>query len=202
MFTGIIKTTLKVKKLEKINDELRLWISKPDLFSEKETALGSSIAINGVCLTVESNDNHELSFFIMHETLKKSNLGLLNVGDVINLETPLKFDEGLDGHFVLGHVDGTVKLEKVEEIENSTLLRFSLPTWLNPYIVKKGSVCINGISLTVSEVNDKAFEVNIIPFTKEHTNILSWPHDEYNVEIDYFAKMIESYLAHKKISDK
>lgn len=188
MFTGIIERVEKVSRLEKEGSNLRLRISSTLV---PELQVDQSIAHNGVCLTVEKLHSDSYEVVAVEETLNKTNLGDLESGDLVNIERCMMLNDRLDGHIVQGHVDSTATVESVEEKEGSWIYRFKLsePSKL---IVEKGSICINGVSLTAFEVSDDAFTVTIIPYTYEHTNFKTLrAGDTINLEFDIIGKYVQ-----------
>jgi len=153
---------------------------------------GDSMAVNGVCLTVTSFDNKSFSAEVMPETLDKTNLGLLHPGDGVNLERPLSANGRLGGHFVQGHIDDRGRLSSVSHNGDARLLRFDTPTRLMPYIVEKGFIAVDGVSLTVVSRDDSSFQVSIIGYTREHTTLGNrGVGDVVNLEVDIIAKYVE-----------
>lgn len=197
MFTGIIQS---VGEITEISEEKKIRrFSIRDNTIARETSEGASIAVNGVCLTVvkvETSRNlsviNKMEFEVMKETLERTNLGNLKVGSKVNLEPAMRADGRFEGHMVQGHVDTVVKLvEKKKEGDESFLLTFDLPEKTN-YIVEKGSITLNGISLTVISVDEKQLSVGIIPYTWENTTFgFLELGDEVNVEFDLIAKYLE-----------
>ena len=187
MFTGIIESLGTVAALKQEGTNLRLSI-KSALSSELK--VDQSIAHNGVCLTVEKLNEGGYEVVAVDETLQKTNLGKLSKGDSVNLERCMMMNARLDGHIVQGHVDETATVEKVTELDGSWLYHFSLnkPSKL---IVEKGSICINGVSLTAFNVKDESFEVTIIPYTYEHTTFGDLKEgDQVNLEFDIIGKYV------------
>ena len=188
MFTGIIEATAKISRIEKDKSNVHFYIDAPFL---SEVKIDQSIAHNGVCLTIVSIHEDTYVVTAIKETLKLSNLGLLQVGDAINIERAMTADKRMDGHFVQGHVDGTVKCLSVTDANGSWNYRFTLPTDKKNLIVSKGSVTLNGISLTVVEPDEDSFGVSIIPYTYEHTTMHSViAGSSINIEYDIIAKHI------------
>ena len=187
MFTGIIEELAEVVALEKKGSNLDISCK-----SQISNALkiDQSVAHNGVCLTVVDVKNNIHTVTAIKETLDKSNLGLLAIGSKINLERCLKMDGRLDGHMVQGHVDLTGKCKKIKEENGSYLFTFE-HKYSNNITVEKGSVCVNGVSLTVVNSKDTAFSVAIIPYTFEHTNFKDLKvGDIVNIEFDILGKYI------------
>jgi len=193
MFTGIIETIGEVVELNKNSGNLDLIISSP---ISKELKIDQSISHNGVCLTVVEikGDTHRVT--AIDETLKKTNLNFLQKGDLVNLERCMKIGDRLDGHIVQGHVDQTAECMLVEEQDGSWVFQFKYQPSRNNLIVEKGSICVNGISLTAFAADGDTFKVAIIPYTYQHTNIhkiqkASSVNLEFDVIGKYVARMME-----------
>jgi riboflavin synthase len=193
MFTGIIEQAGEVARIDVREDGARLVVSAPSV--ARDARLGDSVAVNGVCLTVVEREAGRLSFDAVNETLRRSSLGLLRAGDRVNLERPMRADGRFDGHIVQGHVDATAALEAVLEEGNSRRLRFQAPAEVLRYVVEKGSIALDGISLTVAAAGADWFEVVIIPHTWKVTNLGERrPGDRVNLEVDILAKYVERLL--------
>ena len=187
MFTGIIETVGEVVNLHR--EAGNLFITMNSAIGN-ELTVDQSVAHNGVCLTVIKTHQTQHVVTAIEETLSKTNLGNLHVGDLVNLERCLQMGGRLDGHIVQGHVDGKAKLLSVLEQNGSYVLTFEIDVFRN-LIVEKGSICLNGISLTLINVTDNTFAVAIIPYTWEHTNIQTLKiGDEANVEFDIIGKYV------------
>ncbi len=187
MFTGIVESLGTVTALKTQSVGIQLSISHDDFF--KKTKTGASIAINGVCLTVISVKGKQAVFEAGPETLKKSNLGFLRVGMNVNLEKPVSASSDFSGHFVQGHVDTTAEVLKMEKSGPWVDVWFSLPDLIKPFLVDKGSVCIEGVSLTIVQVKKDRFSVALIPPTRTMTTLaLKKPGDMVNIETDMIAK--------------
>ena len=187
MFTGIIEHLGKVEQLIEEESNLRLQVSSP---ITHELKVDQSVAHNGVCLTIEKINDDYYEVVAIKETLVKSNLGQLNTGDSINLERCLRLSDRLDGHIVQGHVDETAKVISIDSHDGSWTFKFELNNF-NPLIVEKGSICINGVSLTAFEVVDNSFKVGIIPYTFKHTNFQFLTiNDTVNIEFDILGKYV------------
>ena len=185
MFTGLVSGTGVVSAI----DRGRLRILSP---SPLELAKGASIAINGVCLTVVEVDDGGFEVDVMEETLRRSSLGGLADGDPVNLETPLRVGDPLDGHMVQGHVDGMGEVQSVREEGFSRVARIAAAPELLRYVVEKGSIAVDGVSLTVSAIDGDAFEVSLIPETLERTTLgEAVPGRTVNLEVDVLAKYVE-----------
>ncbi len=186
MFTGIIEEVGRVISAQ----PGKLAISANTVLQGMES--GASIAVNGVCLTVTRFDAGSFTVDIMYETLRRSNLGLLKIGEKVNLERPLSLNGRLGGHLVQGHVDATGRLTSVEREGEALLLRFEAPPDVMYYIVEKGFIAVDGISLTVIDSDNTSFRVSIVDYTRRHTNISDRKVGElFNLEVDIIAKYVE-----------
>ena len=193
MFTGIIEQVGTISAVEPLGDSVRLTIDAPAILDG--VALGDSIAVNGVCLTVAEHTATTFTADCMQETLDRSNLGELHVGSPVNLERAALVNARLDGHIVQGHVDATTTLTSRNSSEYWDVLRFALPPTLARYIVEKGSIAINGTSLTVSALGDDYFEVSLIPITLRDTIFGKLAvGGTVNLEVDVLAKYVERNL--------
>ncbi|MEI2676323.1 MAG: riboflavin synthase [Chitinophagaceae bacterium] len=188
MFTGIIETVGEVVDLHR--EAGNLFITMNSAIGN-ELTVDQSVAHNGVCLTVVKTHQTQHVVTAIEETLSKTNLGNLHIGDLVNLERCLQMGGRLDGHIVQGHVDGKAKLLAVLEQNGSYVLTFEIDAQFRNLIVEKGSICLNGISLTLINVTDNTFAVAIIPYTWEHTNIQTLKiGDDANVEFDIIGKYV------------
>ena len=193
MFTGIIEQVGTISAVEPLGDSVRLTIDAPAILDG--VALGDSIAVNGVCLTVTEHTATTFTADCMQETLDRSNLGELRVGSPVNLERAALVNARLDGHIVQGHVDATTTLTSRNSSEHWDVLRFALPPNLARYVVEKGSIAINGTSLTVSALGDDYFEVSLIPITLRDTVFGELAvGGTVNLEVDVLAKYVERNL--------
>ncbi len=193
MFTGIIEQVGTISAVEPLGDSVRLTMDAPAILDG--VALGDSIAVNGVCLTVAEHTATTFTADCMQETLDRSNLGELRVGSPVNLERAALVNARLDGHIVQGHVDATTTLTSRKSSEHWDVLRFALPPTLARYIVEKGSIAINGTSLTVSALGDDYFEVSLIPTTLRDTIFGKLAvGGTVNLEVDVLAKYVERNL--------
>jgi riboflavin synthase len=193
MFTGIVEELGEVLAVEPLQDASRLTVRGPRVTGD--AGHGDSIAVNGVCLTVVSNDGGAFTADVMAETLKRSSLGALQPGSPVNLERAVRVSDRLGGHVVQGHVDGTGLIEQVTPDEHWTVVRVSLPADLARYVVEKGSITVDGVSLTVSAVAADWFEVSLIPTTLALTTLGSkGAGDPVNLEVDVMAKYVEKLL--------
>ncbi len=191
MFTGIIEGTGKVKKLSKSKNRSAIQISVDLGKNSKGLKLGQSVALNGVCLTVIGRKKTTCNFEMIDETAKKTDLRNLSPGSIVNVERSLKAGERLEGHFVLGHVDGTGVIKKIIKKPKEVQIWFAVPKNLSKYIVKKGSIAIDGISLTVVHVKKNQVSVCLIPHTIKITNFNTKKiGDKVNIETDILGKYI------------
>ena len=196
MFTGIIEATGTIK----CEDGCCLGIYS-DKLDFKGIVLGDSIAVSGVCLTVTELENSLFKADVSNETLQCTNLGGLKEGDLVNLEQSLKVESRLGGHLVSGHVDGLATLDKKENDGDSIQLVFSAPKELAHYIARKGSVCIDGVSLTVNWVEGSDFSVNIIPHTANETSIHEFEVGrQVNLEVDLISRYLERLLQKNELA--
>jgi riboflavin synthase len=188
MFTGLIEAVGEVAEVKPTAAGFRLRLTTA---IAPELASGDSLAVNGVCLTVVSADPLGVHADISPETARVTALGSLRRGAIVNLERPLRADARLGGHFVQGHVDATGSVEEIRRDGDSFWLTVKFPQDLAPYIVRKGSITVNGISLTVAGVDDRHFDVQIIPYTWEHTNLhLARQGESVNIECDILGKYV------------
>lgn len=188
MFTGLIETLAEVAEMKPTPAGFRLRLTTA---MAPELNAGDSLAVNGVCLTVVSADADGIHADISPETARVSTLGALRRGTLVNLERPLRADARLGGHFVQGHVDATGTIEEIRQDGDSYWLTVRYPPLLAPYIVRKGSIAVNGISLTVAGVDDKHFDVQLIPYTWDHTSLHQAKQGEtVNIEVDILGKYV------------
>ena len=203
MFTGLIEQVGIVNSINKINDGYLLNISCYTQFNDLK--IGDSVAINGVCLTVENFENNDVNFFGAQNTFNITNLKYLNINDKVNLERALKLSSRLDGHILTGHVETTVKVIDIQKNMNTFIFKFETPNnELNKYICNKGSIGINGISLTISNIEEnKYFETVIIRHTLDKTNLKYLKIGSVvNIETDILAKYVENMLNLNKQESK
>ena len=192
MFTGIITSTGKIKKIEQNTKNRSAIKVSVDLGKDsKDLKIGQSVALNGVCLSATKILKNVCTFEMIDETMKKTDLGNLSVGSEVNVERSLKVGERLEGHFVLGHVDGVAEIIKIEKLPEEVKVWFKIPNALKKYVVKKGSVALDGISLTVVDVKKNLGSVCLIPHTIEVTNFKKKNiGDKLNIETDVLGKYI------------
>lgn len=192
MFTGIVEGLGVVKEFDKHTKSRSAARMKVDLGNiAKGLKVGHSVAINGVCLTVTKISSNKAEFEMIGETLKKTDLGKLQLGDKVNIERSLKVGERMDGHYVLGHVDGTGKIIEIEKMRKEIKIWIELPKELIRYVVKEGSIAIDGISLTVVDLLKNKISVCIIPHTMKITNLgTKKAGDKVNIETDILGKYV------------
>lgn len=194
MFTGIVEEIGTVSRVERMGDSVRLVIEAKEVVSDAK--LGCSIAVNGVCLTVTDFNDFSFSADVMQESLDRTSLGALTPGSRVNLERALSVSARLGGHIMQGHVDGTAELISRTPSQNWDVLRFRLDSGLSRYVVEKGSIALNGTSLTVSSVGEDHFEVSLIPTTlRETTHGELELGQKVNVEVDVLAKYVEKMMS-------
>ena len=202
MFTGIVEEAGEILAREETDEGLRLRVAAS--FAD-ELAHGESIAVSGACLTVEEHDDDSFGLFCSQETIERTYLGALEPGDPVNLERALPADGRFDGHFVQGHVDGTARVTGIEQVGDDWTFVFSLPRDLAGYVVEKGSIAVDGISLTVATLDDPGtgyeggaegeFSVAVIPATYDLTNLSAKAvGDPVHIEVDVVAKYVESLV--------
>jgi riboflavin synthase len=193
VFTGIVETTGKINRAEPTSNGGTQLVISTQLASELE--IGASLALNGCCLTVTAVNGAEIRFDLLGETLRRTNLGDLKPGDVINLERPMLANGRFDGHVVQGHIDTTARIESIEPAGSDHRVEVALPESFSRYVVFKGSVAVDGISLTVAELHPDRFVIWIIPHTWQVTNLHQRkPGDRVNLEFDLIAKYVERML--------
>ena len=190
MFTGIVEEVGVVRAA----GQGRLAIAARKVMPTLE--IGGSINVNGTCLTVTTMESGEFTVDVVPETLRRTNLGLLRPGDPINLERPLRADGRLDGHIVQGHVDGTGTVGEISADGEALMVRMDAPEQLTRYVVEKGFIAVDGVSLTVVHCDEAGFSVTVIPHTRDHTIFGSRNvGDAVNIEIDILAKYVERLTA-------
>lgn len=193
MFTGIIESLGRVESISGQGTGKIFWISSP---LTPELKVDQSLAHNGACLTVEQLAGDQYMVTAIHETLLKTNLGNWRVGETVNLERSMQVNGRLDGHLVQGHIDTTGTCINIKQTDGSWEFQFRFPAEFSSLIIEKGSICVNGISLTAFDVTHSEFTVAIIPYTYEHTNIRGIAeNDTVNLEFDVIGKYIQKHLA-------
>ena len=199
MFTGIVESVGEVTSIDPLVDSARLEIRAPKVLTD--VTAGASIAVNGVCLTVVDFDAERFTADVMLETLNRSSLGALEVGSAVNVERAVPVTGRLGGHIVQGHVDGVAEILSIDPHEEWTVLAIELPQALAPYVIEKGSITVNGVSLTVASVTEPKvqsheFTVSLIPTTLAETNLgQAVVGQRVNIEVDALAKYMERILA-------
>ena len=197
MFTGIIEVLGEVKAINQTGQNFTYTIESP---ISSQLKVDQSVAHNGACLTVESIDGHTHTVTAIDETIAKTNLGDIKVGDPVNLERCLQLNGRLDGHMVQGHVDTTGNILGIESQDGSYLITIQFNTQFAHLLVEKGSVCINGISLTVFNITESTFQVAIIPYTWDHTNLSTAAVGQtVNLEFDILGKYVSRITELKRI---
>ena len=193
MFCGIIKHTGKINKINKKNNNCVIEIRSKIKFLKSE--IGSSVSCSGACLTLEKYKENLSKFYISKETLNRTNFKSSNKGDLINLEKSLKYDDRISGHFVQGHVDITSTIKKIDFVGKSWFVSFKLPKRYMKYLIQKGSITINGVSLTISKILRDGFQIVVIPQTLKLTNLMYLKEkDVVNIEFDVLGKYIKKFL--------
>jgi len=193
MFNGIIKHTGKISKIYKNNNNCIIEILSKIKFSKNE--IGSSISCSGACLTLEKYKGNLSKFYISKETLNRTNFKSTNKGDLINLEKSLKYGDRISGHFAQGHVDTTSIIKKIDFVGKSWFVNFKLPKKYKKYLIQKGSITINGVSLTISKILKDGFQIVVIPQTLKLTNLMYLKEkDVVNIEFDVLGKYIKKFL--------
>ncbi|MGW6027361.1 riboflavin synthase [Streptomyces sp. NPDC055099] len=193
MFTGIVEELGEITAVENLDDASRFRVRGPVVTDGAKH--GDSIAVNGVCLTVVEHEGDEFTADVMAETLNRSSLGALAAGSRVNLERPTAVGDRLGGHIVQGHVDGTGEIVERKPSENWEIVKISLPADLSRYVVEKGSITVDGVSLTVVDAGIDYFTISLIPTTLALTTLgIKQPGDPVNLEVDVIAKYVERML--------
>jgi len=193
MFTGLIESVGRVERIDRSAAGYRLVVATE---LAPVLTLGESLAVNGVCLTVVHAGDGVAQADVSPETARVTSLGAVDVGSLVNLERSLRADARIGGHFVQGHVDGTAGIDAIEQAGDVRRIRLTLPEGLEPYVVEKGSVALDGISLTLAAVAGRSIDVQIIPFTWQHTNLRAARVGAVvNVECDILGKYVAKALA-------
>ncbi len=192
MFTGLVQTIGQVKLIRKTNQSLCFTIESDSICSKSKT--GDSIAVNGACLTMEKITGNQFQATAIQETLSKTNLGFLKMGYFVNLETALRFNESLGGHLVQGHIDCVGEIITVNSAGGNRLITIRIPDELNRYLIERGSIAVDGVSLTLASIQGNRFTIAIIPHTWNNT-ILKYTNKGFpiNIEFDYIGKWVEKF---------
>lgn len=192
MFTGIIKSQGKIQDVSVRGKNAYVWIEKPKAW---KMSLGDSVSIDGICSTVKSLRDNSFEVEYMPETLKKTTAALFKKGASVNLEPSLRANDRLDGHLVQGHVDTTGDIKEIKKAGNSVILKIAFPRQYKKFISEKGSVSVNGVSLTVVAVGADWFTVSLVSYTLRHTNLQNIKkRDKVNIEVDVLARYMYSLL--------
>jgi riboflavin synthase len=195
MFTGIIQSIGLIKKIESLKKDARITVAY-ETNKIKASNLGDSISINGVCLTIQKKQKNQFTFHVSEETLSRT-ISFFEKS-LVNLESAVLYNGKVGGHFVTGHIDGIAKITSIKITSQCWILEIKPPKKLMKFIAEKGSVAINGVSLTVNTVKNDNFKVNIIPFTLKETNLGSLTKgSEINIEVDLIARYLENILKRK-----
>lgn len=201
MFTGLVEEIGTVKSIQHGARSIRMSIGAKKIMDDVK--MGDSISTNGICLTVTSFDSHGFTVDVMPETMRRSNLGSQKVGSRVNLERALRVGDRLGGHMVGGHIDGTGKVVALEREDNAIWVSIEVSESVLRYVIEKGSIAIDGISLTVASVDERMFKVSIIPLTQQETTLTSKRvGDIVNLECDMTAKYIEKFMLHREEEKK
>jgi riboflavin synthase len=199
MFTGLIECTGIIKGIDRTGRDMSLSIAPG--FDLADCNIGDSISVNGVCLTATRIQDDIFSAYVSAETISRSTLGSIRHGDEVNLERALRLSDRLGGHIVAGHVDGVGKIIQMSRVQNSWLIKIGIERSLTRYTIEKGSIALDGISLTINRCDDTSFDVNVIPETAAKTTLLKKKTgDLLNVETDVIAKYVEKLLSKGKAS--
>jgi riboflavin synthase len=197
MFNGIIYNQGTVTKILKRPEGLNIFIKTNLKLNNKD--IGLSVACDGVCLTLISYKTNKMEFYLSKETIIRSKFRFLKINEIVNLELPLKYGTKISGHICQGHVDTIGKVLSIKNIDKSYLFSFETPPKERKHFIEKASICVNGISLTISKVSKKGFEIWVIPHTFNETNLSNLKKNSLvNIEIDILSKYVRNYLNEKK----
>ena len=197
MFNGIIFNKGSITKISKRSKGINIFVKSDLKLSNKD--IGVSVACDGVCLTLITIKKKTMEFYLSNETVKRSKFKYLKINDLINLELPLKYGQKISGHICQGHVDTTGKILSIKKIDKSYIFDFEITPKERKNLIEKASICINGISLTISKLTKKGFQIWVIPHTFKLTNLSSVKKDSLvNIEIDILSKYVRNYLNEKK----
>jgi len=189
MFNGIIYNRGKVKEILYNKNSLEIVLKTNLIFRKSE--LGASLCCNGTCLTITKINKKLVSFYLSEETLNKTNFKSIKIGATINVEKSLNYGNKISGHYVQGHTDTTGKVTNITKANKTWIVVFEIKKNFQKYLVEKGSIAINGVSLTISKIKKREFEINIIPHTLKLTNLISLKkNDKVNIEFDIFSKYL------------
>jgi len=197
MFNGIIFNKGIIKKISKRPKGINIFIYSNLKLSKKD--IGVSVACDGVCLTLISIKKKIMEFYLSNETIQRSKFKFLKINEQINLELPIKYGQKISGHICQGHVDTLGKIKNIKNIDKSYLFDFEIPSKERKNLIEKASICINGISLTISKVTKKGFQIWVIPHTFKLTNLSKINRGSFvNVEIDILSKYVKNFINEKK----
>jgi riboflavin synthase len=197
MFNGIIFEQGIIKKITKRNKGINIFINSNLKLTKKD--IGVSVSTDGVCLTLISIKNKLMEFYLSEETIQRSKFQFLEINDKINLELPLKYGQKISGHICQGHIDTIGKIHFIKKIDKSYLFDFEIIKKERKNLIEKASICINGISLTISKLTSKGFQIWVIPHTFKHTNLSTLKKNSLvNIEIDILSKYVRNYFNEKK----
>ena len=197
MFNGIIYNQGSINKIVKRKKGLNIFVKSRLKVSSKD--IGLSVACDGVCLTLISFEKQIMEFYLSNETIKRSKFKFLKLKDIINLELPLKYGTKISGHICQGHVDTVGKVFNVSKVDKSYVFEFEIPKKERKHLIEKASISVNGISLTISKVTKKGFQIWIIPHTYKETNLSTLKKSSLvNIEIDILSKYVRNYFDEKK----
>ena len=197
MFNGIIYNQGTVKRITKRPKGINIFVKSKLKVSSKD--MGLSVACDGVCLTLISYKSKIMEFYLSNETLIRSKFKFLKTNDVLNLELPLKYGTKISGHICQGHVDTVGIINFIKKIDKSYLFDFEIPKKERKHLIEKASICVNGISLTISKITKKGFQIWVIPHTYKETNLSSLKKSSLvNIEIDILSKYVRNYFNDKK----
>ena len=189
MFNGIIYKTGTILKINKGNNYSEVVLKTDYVFKKSE--IGSSLCCNGACLTITQIQNKNVSFYLSKETLKRTTFAYAEIGDLINIEKSLNYGNKISGHYVQGHVDTTCSILDIDIVDKAWIVSFRLAKIYKKFLIEKGSISINGVSLTISAVKKNYFQINIIPHTLKLTNLIKLKkNDIVNIEFDIFNKYL------------
>ena len=197
MFNGIIFNKGQITKISKRSKGINIFVNSNLKLTKKD--IGVSVACDGVCLTLITKQKKTMEFYLSDETIKRSKFKNLKEKELINLELPLKYGQKISGHICQGHVDTVGKVLSIKKIDKSFLFDFNLPKKERKHLIEKASICVNGISLTISKVTKKGFQIWIIPHTYKETNLSTLKKSSLvNIEIDILSKYVRNYFNGKK----
>jgi riboflavin synthase len=197
MFNGIIFNKGIISRFEKRSKGINIFVNSNLKLTKKD--IGVSVACDGVCLTLITKQKKTMEFYLSNETIKRSKFKNLKEKELINLELPLKYGQKISGHICQGHVDTVGKVLSVKKIDKSYLFDFTINSKMRKYLIEKGSICINGISLTISKITKKGFQIWVIPHTYKLTNLSKVTKGSLvNIEIDILSKYVKNFFNEKK----